>query len=166
MPTRSNKVNSKWKPMPSKDSPSLILLAVCMFDNFRLMLNFKSKVLRDVVKNKNECQLTSTFYFKMSPQFWVTRYFRKNDILSNQNTILICNQKKLSNECKYPSVSHVSFTCWRWWYDLLHPLQVHKERPAKDHQGLQVQPIAQVAFHCILFGKSSLKSKLYLMEWV
>ena len=29
----------------------------------------------------------------MSPQFCVKQYFRKNNILNNQNTILICNKK-------------------------------------------------------------------------
>jgi hypothetical protein len=42
---------------------------VCMFDNFHLTFNFKSKVSHDVFKNKNECQLISTFSSKMSPQF-------------------------------------------------------------------------------------------------
>ena len=67
---------------------------VSMFDKFHLTFNFKSKVSRDVFKNKNECQLTSTFYSKMSPQFWLTQYFRKTNILNNQYAILICNQKK------------------------------------------------------------------------
>ena len=33
------------------------------------------------------------FYSKMSPQFWVTQYFRETNILKNQNAILICNKK-------------------------------------------------------------------------
>ena len=37
--------------------------AVCMFDKFHLTFNFKSKVSRDVFKNKNECQSISTFFF-------------------------------------------------------------------------------------------------------
>ena len=41
-------------------------------------------------------------------KIWVTQYFKKINILNNQNTILICNKKNLSIECKYPSVSHVS----------------------------------------------------------
>ena len=41
---------------------------VCMFDKFHLSFNFKSKVSRDVFKNKNECQLTSIFASQMSPQ--------------------------------------------------------------------------------------------------
>ena len=47
-----------------------------MFDKFHVTFNLKSKVSRDVFKNKNECQLTSTFYSKMSPQifFWLTQY--------------------------------------------------------------------------------------------
>ena len=66
-------------------------MTVCMFDNFHLTFNFKSKVSRDVFKNKNACQLTYTFYSKMSPQFWVTQYFRKTNIFNDQNTILNCN---------------------------------------------------------------------------
>ena len=46
---------------------------VCMFDKFHLPFNFKSKVSRDISKNKIECRLTSAFYSKISPQFWVTR---------------------------------------------------------------------------------------------
>ena len=42
---------------------------MCMFDKFHVTFNLKTKVSRDVFKNKNECQLTSTFYSKMSPQF-------------------------------------------------------------------------------------------------
>ena len=64
-----------------------------MFDKFHLTFNFKSKVSRDVFRNKNECQLTSTFYSKLSPQFWLTQYFRKTNILYNQYAILICNKK-------------------------------------------------------------------------
>ena len=61
------------------------------------------------LKNKNECQLTSTFDSKMSPQFWFTQYSRKTIILNHQYAILICNEKKnLSIERKYPSVLHVS----------------------------------------------------------
>ena len=52
--------------------------AVSMFDKFHLTFNYKSKVSHDVFRNKNECQLTSIFYSKMSPQFWLTQYFRKN----------------------------------------------------------------------------------------
>ena len=65
-----------------------------MFDKFHLTLNFKSKVSRDVLKNENECQLTSTFYSKMSPQFRLTQYSRKTNILNHQYAILICNKKK------------------------------------------------------------------------
>ena len=68
-----------------------------MFDKLDLTLNFKSKVSRDVLKIKNECQLTSTFDSKMSPQFWLTQNFRKINILNNQYAILICNQKKTIN---------------------------------------------------------------------
>ena len=37
---------------------------MCVFDKFHLSSNFKSRVSRDVFKNKNEYQLTSTFSFK------------------------------------------------------------------------------------------------------
>ena len=37
--------------------------------------------------------MTSTFYSKMSPQFWLTQYFRKTNSLNNQYAILICNKK-------------------------------------------------------------------------
>jgi hypothetical protein len=39
-----------------------------MFNKFHLTFNFKSKVSRDVFKNKNECQSASTFSSKMSLQ--------------------------------------------------------------------------------------------------
>ena len=87
----------------------------------------------------------------MSPQFWVTHYFIKTITLNNQNTILIFNKKKLSIEHKYPLVSHVSPN--------VHDSQIHCThfKPTKrDLKGLQVQPIAQMVFDCILFGKSSL----------
>ena len=51
---------------------------------------------RDIFKNKNECQLISTFHSKMSHQFWLTQYFEKSNILNNQYAILICNQLSLS----------------------------------------------------------------------
>ena len=67
--------------------------AMSMFGKFHLTFNFKSKVSRDVFKNKNECQLTSTFHFKMSPQFWLTQYFEKTNLLNNQYGILNYNKK-------------------------------------------------------------------------
>jgi hypothetical protein len=51
---------------PEWDRP---LQVVCMFDKFHVTCNPKSKVSRDVFKNKIECQLTSIFYSKMSPQY-------------------------------------------------------------------------------------------------
>ena len=126
-----------------------------IIDKFHLTFNVKSKVSHDNFKNKNECQLTYTFYSKMSPQFWITKYFRKLNILNIQYAILICNQKKLLIECKYPSVSHVSpkvEDC-----SPIHCIKFKptKRNPHKSIKGLQVQLIAQVVFHCILFGKSS-----------
>jgi hypothetical protein len=41
-----------------------ITKTLCMFDEFHLTFNFKSKVSHDVFKNKNGCQLTSTFLLK------------------------------------------------------------------------------------------------------
>ena len=49
----------------------LLLPSVCMFDKFHLKFSFKSKVSSDTFKNKNECQLTSTFDSKMPPQFQI-----------------------------------------------------------------------------------------------
>jgi hypothetical protein len=64
-----------------------------MFDKFYLTFNFKSKVLRDVFKNKKECQLTHTLHSKMPPQIWVTQYFRKTNILNSKKTIIIYDKK-------------------------------------------------------------------------
>ena len=129
---------------------------MCIFDNFHFTFNFKSKVSDDFFKNKNECQLTYTIYPKMSPQIWVTQYFRRFHILNNKNTILICNQKYISIRHKYPLASHV-------FPNVEDGSPIHcihfkptKRDPHKSIKGLQVQPIAQVAFDYILFGKSSL----------
>ena len=133
------------------------LQSLSMFDKFHLTFNFKSKVSHDVFKNKNECQLTSTVYSKMSPQFWLTQYFRKTNILNNQYAILICNQKKLiSIESNYPSVLHVSPNVEDGSPIHCINFEPTNRNPHKSIKGLQVQPIAQVAFDCILFGKSSL----------
>ena len=129
-----------------------------MFDKFHLTFNFRSKVSRDILKNKNECQLTSTIYSKISPQFWLTQYFRKINILNNQYAILICNPNiyiYISVERTYPSVLHVSPNV-----DDGSPIhcinfEPTNRNPHKSIKGLQVQPIVQVAFDCILFGKSS-----------
>jgi hypothetical protein len=51
-------------------------VAMCMFDKFHVTCNPKSKVSRDVFKNKIECQLTSTFYSKN-----VTSIFGLHNIL-------------------------------------------------------------------------------------
>jgi hypothetical protein len=56
-------------PIMPKNLPDHGLRLVCMFDKFHVTCNPKSKVSRDVFKNKIECQLTSTFYSKMSPQY-------------------------------------------------------------------------------------------------
>ena len=82
--------------------------------------------------------------------------FRNFSIFNNQNTILIC-VRILSIKCKYPLVSHVSPNV-----EDASPIHcVHfkatKRDPHKSIKGLQVQLIAQVAFDCILFEKSSHK---------
>ena len=87
----------------------------------------------------------------MSPQFWVPQYFRNFNIMNNQNKILICNKKQnLSIERKYPLVSHVSSIVEdgspiHCIYFMSTKRDMHKS--IKD---LQVQPIARVAFDCIL----------------
>ena len=134
---------------------------MCMFDKFHLTFNFKSKASRDSFKNKNEHQLTYTSNSKMSPQFWVTQYFRKTNILNNQITIFICNKKTQENqdliiEHKYPSNSYVSPNNGSSLIHSIHFKPTHKD-PHKSLKGLQVQPIVQMAFDCILFGNSSHK---------
>ena len=47
----------------------MLWASMCMFDKSHLTFKFKSKVSRDVFKNENECQSTSIFSSKMSPQF-------------------------------------------------------------------------------------------------
>ncbi len=49
-----------------------------MIDKFHLTFNFKSKVSRDIFENKNECQLTSTFYSKISFQYLAYTTFKEN----------------------------------------------------------------------------------------
>ena len=126
-----------------------------MFDKFHLTFNFESKVSHDVFKNKNECQLTFTFNSKLSPQFWLTQYFRKTNILNNQYALLICN-KKTKIERKYPLVSHVSPNVGNGSPIHCINFKPAKRNPHKSIKGLQGQLIAQVAFDCILFGKFSL----------
>ena len=48
-------------------SIALLLQCVCL-TNFIWTFNFESKVSHDIFRNKNECQLSSTFHSKMSPQ--------------------------------------------------------------------------------------------------
>ena len=78
-----------------------------MFDKFHLTFNFKSKVSRVDFKNKNECQLTYTFYSKILAQFWVIQYLEKQIfwIIKIKSWFVT---KKLLTEYKYPLVSHVS----------------------------------------------------------
>ena len=82
-------------PLPT--SPS-----VCMFDKLYLTLNFKSKVSCDIFTNKNQSQSTYKFHFKMPLQCWVTQYFRKYNVLNNQNTISIY-YKQTNKQTNYQS---------------------------------------------------------------
>ena len=95
--------------------------AVCMFDKFHVTFNFKSKVSHDVFKNKNECQLTSIFSSKMSPQchmpcstchfnLWsvnwrVGFFFTRHTTCQNLNcayqlTCVLCLRKFLRIKCQ------------------------------------------------------------------
>jgi len=90
------------------------------------------------------------FIPKCHLNIWLTQYFRKLIFW------MICNKKKLSIERKYPSVSHVSPNVEDGRPIHCIHFKPTKRNPHKSIKGLQVQPIAQVAFDCILFGKSSL----------
>ena len=88
----------------------------------------------------------------MSPQFWVTQYFRKTKILKDQNTIFICNRLTVN-----PSVSHVSPNVGGASPIHCIHLKPTKRDPHKSIKGLQVQPIiAWMAFDFIVFGEPSL----------
>jgi hypothetical protein len=96
------------------------------------------------------------FILKHHLNFGLQYIFKKPNILNNQNTIFICNKKNLSIKCKYSSVSHVSPNVKDG-----SPIHCIHFKPTKrvmhkSNKGLKVQPIAQVALDCILFGKSSL----------
>ena len=129
---------------------------MCMFDKLHLTFNFKSKVSREVFQNNNEWQLTYPFWTKMPPQFWVTRYFRKTNILNNENTILICKKQTYQ--------SSVSISWSRMCLQMLKLVtqsiastsSPQRETRIRVSRVFQVQPIVQVAFDCILFGKPSL----------
>ena len=64
-------------------------------------------------------------------------------------------KKKLSIKRKYPSVLHVSPNVEDGSPIHCINFEPTNRNPHKSIKGLQVQPIAQVAFDCILFGKSS-----------
>ena len=129
---------------------------MCMFDKLHLTFNFKSRVSREVFQNNNEWQLTCPFWTKMPPQFWVTRYFRKTNILNNENTILICKKQTYQ--------SSVSIFWSRMCLQMLKLVtqsiastsSPQRETRIRVSRVFQVQPIVQVAFDCILFGKPSL----------
>jgi hypothetical protein len=75
---------------------------------------------------------------------WLTQYFRKLIFW------MICNKKKLSIERKYPSVSHVSPNVEDGRPIHCIHFKPTKGNPHKSIKGLKVQPIAQLAFDCIL----------------
>ena len=139
----------------------LHMRAMFMFAKFHLTFNSKSKVSCDVFKNKNECQLTYTFNSQMSPQFWVTQYFRKTNILNYKLQSSFVTKKKLLLllllliERNYPLVLHVSPNVDNSPIHSIH-FEPTKRDPHKSLNGLQVQPIVQKTFDCILFGNSSL----------
>ena len=57
-----------WGALSNNGLPLWWCQTMCMFDKLHSAFNFKFKVSRDVFKNRNERQLTSTFSFKMSSQ--------------------------------------------------------------------------------------------------
>jgi hypothetical protein len=61
-------------------------------------------------------------------------------------------KKKLSIERKYPSILHVSPNVEDGSPIHCIKLELTNRNPHKSIKGLQVQPIVQVAFHCILFN--------------
>ena len=58
-------------------------------------------------------------------------------------------------ERKYPLVLHVSQIVEDGSLIYCKNFESTNRNPHKSIKGLQVQPIAQLAFECILFGKSS-----------
>ena len=82
----------------------LIMGLVCMFDKFPLI---STSNWSDVLQNKSECQMSYTFYSKLSPQFWITQYFKNLIfwIIKIQSWFITQN---LWIEYEYPSVLHVS----------------------------------------------------------
>ena len=94
-------------------------------------------------------------FFQNVISIWLTQYFGTTNILNNQYAMLICNKKKLSIKRKYPSVLHVSPNV-----EFGTPIHCINFKPTNRNphdriKGLQVQPIALVAFDCNLFGKPS-----------
>ena len=92
----------------------------------------------------------------MSPQFWLTQYFRKTNNLNKKYAILIFNQKNYQLS--------INILRSRMFFQMLKMVaQIHcinfkptKRNPQTSIKALQVQPIAQVAFDCILSAKPSL----------
>ena len=105
----------------------------------------------------------------MSPLFGLTQYCKKTNIWTFRTQSWFVNQKnrkKKSIKHKYPSVLHVS-------QNVEDDSPIHcinfkptKRNPHKSIKHLQVQPIAQVAFDCILFVKSSLTEEKNLKNFV
>ena len=83
----------------------------------------------------------------MSSQFWLTQYFWKTNILSNQYAIV--TKKNLSIKRKDPSILHVSPNVEDG--SAIHCINFKpaKRNPHESIKGLQVQPNALVAFDCI-----------------
>ena len=131
---------------------------VSVFANFIWCSTSNSKCHVMFLETKMSVNGHLHFYSKLSPQFWLTQYSRKNSILNNKYAILICNHKtqnKLSIESNYPSVLHVSPNVEDGSPIHCINFEPTNRNPHKSIKGLQVQPIAQMACDCILFGKCS-----------
>ena len=124
---------------------------MCMFDKFHLTFNFKSKVSYDVLKTMN-ANWHIHFILKCHLNFGLQFFFEIN-ILNNQIQSWFVKILKIN-------LAQVSFglACFSKDGCPIHCIQFKptKRNPHKSIKGLEVQLIAQVAFDCIFFGKSSL----------
>ena len=79
---------------------------------------------------------------------------------------MICNKKKLSIERKYPLVLHVSPNVEDGSPIHCINFKPTNRNPHKSIKGLQIQPIAQVAFDCNFSGKCSPCSQLVSLSLI
>ena len=127
---------------------------VCL-TNFMWHSTSKPKCHVTFLKKKMNVNWHLHFIPKSHLNFWLTQYFRKLIFWIFKKSWFV-TKKKLSIERKYPSVLHVSPNVEDGSPIHCIHFKPTKRNPHKSIKGLQVQPIAQVAFDCILFGKSSL----------